>query len=55
LAWISSQPLEVFALVGAANRAELADSIAGSELKLTAADIAWLDLRGERAAAAAAG
>jgi aryl-alcohol dehydrogenase-like predicted oxidoreductase len=55
LAWISCQPLEVYALVGAANRTELEDSIKGSELKLTPAESAWLDLATEQVAKSAAG
>jgi aryl-alcohol dehydrogenase-like predicted oxidoreductase len=51
LAWIRNQPLEVYALVGAANREELANSIAGSELTLSAEERDWLDLRAERAKA----
>mgnify|MGYP001600812362 CR=1 FL=1 len=51
LAWICNQPLEVYALVGAANRDELSNSIAGSELRLTSDECAWLDLRAERASA----
>lgn len=45
LAWIRNQPLDVYALVGAANREELAGSIAGSELKLSRAECDWLDLK----------
>jgi aryl-alcohol dehydrogenase-like predicted oxidoreductase len=48
-AWILSQPLDVYALVGAANREELAATIAGSELTLPPSERDWLDLRGERA------
>lgn len=55
LAWISCQPLEVYALVGATNRAELADSIAGSELKLSSTECAWLDLGEQSVAKGAAG
>jgi len=50
LAWLMQQPLRVHALVGAANRDELANSIAGAETILSANDVAWLDLRGARAA-----
>jgi aryl-alcohol dehydrogenase-like predicted oxidoreductase len=51
LAWIRNQPLDVYALVGAANKDELANSIAGSELALTKAECEWLDLKTERAKA----
>jgi len=52
LAWIRNQPLDVYALVGAANGDELANSIAGSELKLTREESDWLDLKtAERARA----
>jgi len=47
--WIMNQPLDVYALVGAANRDELAAIIAGAELVLSAAECEWLDLRAERA------
>jgi aryl-alcohol dehydrogenase-like predicted oxidoreductase len=53
-AWLMAQPLEVHALVGAANRDELASTIAGSELRLTPEEEAWLDLRAERPKALAA-
>jgi aryl-alcohol dehydrogenase-like predicted oxidoreductase len=46
-AWLMAQPLEVYPLVGAANRDELASTIAGAELRLTSEEEAWLDLRGE--------
>jgi aryl-alcohol dehydrogenase-like predicted oxidoreductase len=46
-AWLMAQPLEVYALVGAANGDELASTIAGSELRLTAEEEAWLDLRAD--------
>jgi len=49
VAWIMNQPLDVYALVGAANRDELAATITGAELTLAKADCDWLDLRGERA------
>lgn len=53
-AWLMAQPLEVFALVGAANRDELKATIAGSEIALSAAEVAWLDLRGEEPKTASA-
>ena len=49
VAWLMNQPLDVHALVGAANRDELAATIAGAELALTATECDWLDLRAERA------
>jgi len=52
LAWLMQQPLQVHALVGAANADELANSIAGAQTSLSATDVAWLDLRGARAATA---
>lgn len=42
-AWILSQPLPVFALVGAANRVELQSTIAGAEVQLTPEECRWLD------------
>ncbi len=53
-AWLMAQPMQVHALVGAADGAELASTITGSEVVLTPAEEAWLDLRGERAAGARA-
>ncbi|MBA2627783.1 MAG: aldo/keto reductase [Gemmatimonadales bacterium] len=51
MAWIMNQPLNAFALVGAANEQELAATIAGAELKLSAEDCAWLDLKSATRAA----
>lgn len=45
MAYIMNQPLNVFALVGAANRDEFKASIEACELKLTPEEVAWLDLR----------
>ena len=42
-AWILSQPLPVFALVGAANRAELASTCAGAAVTLRADECRWLE------------
>jgi len=47
MAYVMSQPLDVFALVGAANREECAANVAALEIKLTAHEIEWLDLRSE--------
>jgi len=46
-AWLLAQPLEVYALVGAANREELASTIAGADLAISPEEEAWLDLRAE--------
>jgi aryl-alcohol dehydrogenase-like predicted oxidoreductase len=53
-AWLMAQPLDVYALVGAANRDELASTIAGAEFRLTADEEAWLDLRADAPKALAA-
>lgn len=47
-AYVMSQPLNIFALVGCATPDEFAANMAAMELKLTDAEMAWLDLRGER-------
>ncbi len=46
-AYIMNQPLNVFALVGAANRDEFKANAEACELKLTPQEIAWLDLRSD--------
>lgn len=51
LAWVLQQPIQVHALVGAATAEEIAACVQALEIRLTAAEIAWLDGR----AAAAAG
>lgn len=51
LAWVLQQPIQVHALVGAANTEEIAACVQALDLRLTPAELAWLDLR----AAAAAG
>lgn len=48
LAYVMNQPLNLFALVGAANREELAANRQGAALTLTPAELAWLDLRSDR-------
>jgi aryl-alcohol dehydrogenase-like predicted oxidoreductase len=53
MAWIMNQPLNTYALVGAANEQELAATIAGAELKLSADECAWLDLKTDARAAKA--
>lgn len=45
LAFILSQPLNVFALVAPRNRAECEDNIAALNLKLTPEELDWLDLK----------
>ncbi len=50
LGWLMSHPLGAFALVGAANRAEIEDTVAGAMVRLTAEECAWLDLRTEHRA-----
>jgi len=45
LAYVMNQPLNLFALIGAANRDEAEANVAGAALKLTEAEVAWLDLR----------
>lgn len=47
-AYVMSQPLNIFALVGCATPDEYAANMAAMETKLTDAEMAWLDLRGER-------
>jgi aryl-alcohol dehydrogenase-like predicted oxidoreductase len=48
LAYVLSQPLDIYALVGCANADEFAANAAAASLRLTPAELAWLDLRGER-------
>lgn len=45
LAWVLRQPLDVYALVGAASGAEIRANLAALELPLTEDELAWLDLR----------
>jgi aryl-alcohol dehydrogenase-like predicted oxidoreductase len=47
LAYVMGQPLNIFALVGCQTGAEFAANVAAMEVKLTPAEIAWLDLRRE--------
>lgn len=44
LAYLFHHGLNVFALVGAASPAELADNLPALDIKLTAAELSWLDL-----------
>jgi aryl-alcohol dehydrogenase-like predicted oxidoreductase len=48
LAWVLHQPLEVYALIGPANVAELDNSLGALDVELTADEVAWLNLEGER-------
>lgn len=48
MAYVMSQPLNIFALVGCHIAAEFKANLEASELKLTPEESAWLDLRGER-------
>lgn len=48
LAWVLGQPLNIFALVGCANRAEFAANVAALDLALTEDELRWLDVGGER-------
>jgi len=45
LAWLLHLPFPVFPLVGPADTAELASCVRAAELRLTPAEVAWLDLR----------
>jgi 1-deoxyxylulose-5-phosphate synthase len=53
LAWVLSQPLEVFALVGPLSVAELDDCLGALELELSQDEVGWLNLEGERVLAGA--
>lgn len=46
LAYVLSQPLDIYALVGSASPAEFAANAAAAELRLSPDELAWLDLRG---------
>ena len=48
LAYVLNQPLQIFALVGCQTSSEFAANVAASQVKLTDAEMAWLDLKGER-------
>lgn len=45
LAYVLNQPLNLFALVGCRTGTEFAANIQAADLKLSAAELAWLDLR----------
>ena len=44
LAYVMSQPMDVFALIGAQNRSELQANLDAASLKLSAEECAWLNL-----------
>ncbi len=44
MAWLLSHPLDVVACCGAANTTEIAEMVAASEVRLSAAEMDWLDL-----------
>jgi aryl-alcohol dehydrogenase-like predicted oxidoreductase len=46
-AYVMSQPLNIFALVGCQTPEEFRDNAAAADLRLTPAESAWLDLRAE--------
>lgn len=46
-AYVLSQPLNIFALVGCRTAGEFRENVAASTLRLTPAEIAWLELRQE--------
>jgi 1-deoxyxylulose-5-phosphate synthase len=48
LAWVLHQPLEVYALIGPANVAELDNSLGALDVALTSDEVAWLNLEGDR-------
>ncbi|GMV79369.1 MAG: hypothetical protein AMXMBFR7_05530 [Planctomycetota bacterium] len=47
LAWVLAQPIEIYALIGAANQQEIDENLKAQSLKLTPAERDWLDLRSE--------
>ncbi len=47
MAYVMSQPLDIFALVGCANGAEFSANIAAADHKLSPETAAWLDLRSD--------
>jgi aryl-alcohol dehydrogenase-like predicted oxidoreductase len=47
LAWVLGQPLNVFALVGAASRAEFEANVKALEINLTPQEMAYLDLKAD--------
>ncbi len=47
LAYVLSQPLDIYALVGSASAAEFAANAAAADLRLSDAELDWLDLRAD--------
>ena len=47
LAYVLSQPLEVYALVGCRSGTEFEENVAALDLRLSEAELAWLDLRSD--------
>lgn len=47
VAYVLAQPLDIYALIAPINRQEIDQNIAAASLKLTPAEIAWLDLRAD--------
>ena len=47
MAYVFSVPLNIHALVGAANPAEFKANLEASEVRLTPAEVAWLELRSD--------
>jgi aryl-alcohol dehydrogenase-like predicted oxidoreductase len=45
MAWVMNQPLDIYALVGCANREEFADNATALEVELAPDELAWLDLQ----------
>jgi len=48
LAYVRNQPLNIFALVGCASGKEFKENADALDVKLTAGELAWLDLRSEK-------
>ena len=48
LAYVMNQPLNLFALVGCASGAEMKQDVEALDVKLTARELAWLDLRSDQ-------
>jgi len=46
LAWLFSQPMNVFPLVGCLTGDEFRHNVEALDIKLTPEEVAWLDLRG---------
>jgi aryl-alcohol dehydrogenase-like predicted oxidoreductase len=46
-AYVMSYPLNIFALVGCQTSAEYKANVAASEVRLTAAEMAWLELKSD--------